>query len=82
MTPAEFRAARESLGLTGEALARVLHVNGSRIIRKWEAGEARVPGPVEVLMTILVEFPRIRRWIGIFEYEAVSNPDQKRPRSR
>ncbi len=60
MTPSEFRAAREGLGVSQEELAHLLGVNGSRIIRKWEAGENAVPEPVSILMKLL-KTPRLRR---------------------
>lgn len=48
MTPAEFKQARQSLGLTLSQLAAILDVD-SRTIRKWEAPESaltsRDPNP-------------------------------------
>lgn len=65
MTPTEFRAARGALGLTAEALARVLQVQGSRTIYKWESGERGVPGPVSVLMGLMIELASVRRYLRV-----------------
>lgn len=53
MTPAEFRHIRHALGLSTEGLARVLSVHSGRTVRRWEAGDRNIPGPVRVLMLIL-----------------------------
>jgi transcriptional regulator with XRE-family HTH domain len=45
MSPAEFRVAREYLGLTGDWLARRLDVN-PRTVRSWEQGRDPIPDGV------------------------------------
>lgn len=55
MTPAEFKSARQAIGLTQSALARRLGlspVNGDRSIRRWEGepGKRGIPGPVAELL--------------------------------
>lgn len=47
MTPAELRVVREWLGLTGEALGRLVGVR-DRTIRRWEAGQDVIPDGVRV----------------------------------
>ena len=44
MTPAEFKAARNTLGLSQNDLAEVwgMGKNGGRTIRRWEAGDLPV----------------------------------------
>ena len=42
MTPAELRVVREWLGLTGEALGLLIGVQ-DRTVRRWEAGQDRIP---------------------------------------
>ena len=53
MTPAEFRRIRRALGLSAQGLARLLQVSDGRTVRRWEAGDRDIPGPVRVLMLIL-----------------------------
>ena len=53
MTPAEFKAIRHRLGLSAQALARVLGVSDGRTVRRWEAGDRDIPGPARVLMLLL-----------------------------
>jgi transcriptional regulator with XRE-family HTH domain len=55
MTPAEFTAAREKLGLSKEALARILGVSSGRTVRWWESGGRPVTGPVALAMRLLLE---------------------------
>lgn len=45
MTPAELRLIRESLGLSGEDLARHLDV-AARTVRRWEHGHSPIPDGV------------------------------------
>ena len=53
MTPTVFRHIRQALGLSAEGLARVLQVSSGRTVRRWEAGDRDIPGPVRVLMLLL-----------------------------
>jgi DNA-binding transcriptional regulator YiaG len=54
MTPTQLKAARHSLGLSAEAFARLVRVGNGRTVRRWEAGEREIPGPVEVIVELLV----------------------------
>lgn len=47
MTPAEFKVAREFLGLTGDWLAEHLNVSG-RTVRHWEQGKYPIPDGVRL----------------------------------
>jgi DNA-binding transcriptional regulator YiaG len=49
MTPAEFRAIRLASVMTQAELAAWLRVD-LRTIQKWEGGERKIPGPVQLLM--------------------------------
>ena len=49
MNATEFKRLREAAGLTQHEVAAGLRVN-IRSVQKWEGGERKVPGPVEVLM--------------------------------
>lgn len=53
MTPATFKAIRQRAGLTQSALAKRLRISDLRTIRKWEAGEREISGPVSLLMELL-----------------------------
>src|SRR5260370_38952960 len=49
-TPAELKAARHALGFSADGLARMVRVEDGRTVRRWEAGEREIPGPVTVLL--------------------------------
>ncbi len=53
MTPATFKAIRQRAGLTQSGLAAVLRIGDLRTIRRWEAGEREISGPVTILMEML-----------------------------
>jgi len=62
MTPAEFRYIRHALGLSTQGLARLLQVSSGRTVRRWEAGDRDIPGPVRVLMLVmtgLINLPKV-----------------------
>lgn len=65
MTPEELRSIRHSLGLSAEAFARLVNVQGSRTVRKWEAAERDIPGPVTVLAKALSESQSVRNYFGV-----------------
>ena len=57
MTPANFRTARKTLGLTQTQMAKALRLspaNGSRSIRIWEKDGNTVPGPVQVAVGLML----------------------------
>ncbi len=54
LTPSLFRKWRKKMGLSQEKLANVLQVQSGRTVRRWEAGERKIPGPVKVLMKWLI----------------------------
>jgi DNA-binding transcriptional regulator YiaG len=53
MTPAIFQAIRQRAGLTQSGLAALLRIGDLRTIRRYEAGEREVSGPVSLLMEML-----------------------------
>ena len=59
MTPQEFRAAREQLGLSKAALARILGVSSGRTVAMWEHGERPVTGPVALAMRQQIRIKRL-----------------------
>lgn len=61
MTPADLRTARAALGLSAERFARVVGVASGRTVRRWEAGGQDIPGPVIVLVGLLLDLPAVRK---------------------
>ncbi|MDE3114178.1 MAG: helix-turn-helix domain-containing protein [Pseudomonadota bacterium] len=61
MTPADLKAARKELGLSQAEFARVVGVASDRTVRKWEDAERDIPGPVIVLVGLMLEMPAVRR---------------------
>jgi transcriptional regulator with XRE-family HTH domain len=55
--PDELKAARQVLGLSAEQLAQMVGVEGGgRTVRRWEAGEREIPGPVIVIMETAMSY--------------------------
>lgn len=65
MTPADLKSARLALGLTAEGFAKLVRVESGRTIRRWEAGERDIPGPVTVIVDLLLASPDARERCGI-----------------
>jgi DNA-binding transcriptional regulator YiaG len=63
VTPADLKAARHTLGLSAEGFARVVQVESGRTVRRWEAGDRDIPGPVKVLTKLLLDSPTVRRML-------------------
>jgi transcriptional regulator with XRE-family HTH domain len=57
-TPDDLRAARDFLGLSADDLARVVGVEDGRTVRRWEAGDRELPGPVIVVMETALGYLR------------------------
>lgn len=60
MTPADLRAARLRLGMTQAQLGAALRLDGddksrARTVRRWEAGEREIGGPVQVAVGLMLE---------------------------
>lgn len=65
MTPEELKAARHALGLSAEGFASFVGVQGGRTVRKWEAGDRDIPGPVVVLTRACLESSAVREYFGL-----------------
>lgn len=64
MTPMELREARHRLGLSANQFGRVVGLTPEkpgRTVRRWEAGENDIPGPVVVLTRLLLDCPAARK---------------------
>jgi transcriptional regulator with XRE-family HTH domain len=66
MSPAELRAIRGTLGLSGDALARYLGV-GPRALRRWEADGVisgrNVPPLVARVLRAAIQHPNVLVWL-------------------
>ena len=65
MTPAELKTARLSMGLSAEKFARLVRVESGRTVRRWEAGEREIPGPVVVITELLLASSDVRERLGV-----------------
>jgi len=65
LTPTELRSIRAALGLSAQGLARILGVAEGRTVRRWEAGDNDIPGPVAVLLDLLLHIPGARKHLGV-----------------
>lgn len=65
MTPAELRTARDAFGLSAEGFARLVGVSDGRTVRRWEAGDRAIPGPVIVIVSALLKSAAVRRHLGV-----------------
>ena len=57
-TPGDLKAAREFMGLSADGLARMLGIEDGRTVRRWEAGDRELPGPVVVVMETAIGYLR------------------------
>lgn len=68
MTAAELRALRHALGLSVDAFARLLRMQGAhagRTVRRWEAGESDIPGYVALVCDLVTQLPSVRAYLGL-----------------
>jgi len=65
MSPDEFKAARDSLGLSQKDLAEIFGISTDRTVRRWEEGERDIPGSVLVLMELCLNVPEVREYFDI-----------------
>lgn len=65
MTPAQFRRARKMLGLSQPELAELLDIASDRTLRRWEAGQLDIPGPVLLVMELIMEVPEVREYLDL-----------------
>ena len=68
MTPKQFQDLRERLGLSQAELALVLGIASDRTVRRWELGERDIPGPVIVLMKLIIRSAEARELLGLRRY--------------
>ena len=56
MTPIQLKRAIATIGISQEALGRMLGHPSGRTVRRWLAGERNTPAPVEKLLTAMIKF--------------------------
>ena len=54
MTPEKFKTGRLALGLTQDALGAFLNIS-TRQVRRYEKGKSEIPGPLAILIDILID---------------------------
>ena len=62
MTPAEFKEARQSLGLTAEAFASILGYTGASYIYKLEGGSKAVTPQAAIAIRAMLAFGLPDQW--------------------
>jgi len=62
MTPADYRALRERLGLTQAATARLCDVD-TRTVQRWQSGARDIPPPVQRLLRACERDPSLAQWL-------------------
>ena len=65
LTPHDLKTARHALGLSAEGFARWVNVGDGRTVRRWEAGDRDIPGPVQVLLRAAMESAAVRDYFGL-----------------
>ena len=54
MTPTEFKDARNELGLSANKMAQALGLADGRTVRRYEAGDRPIPGPVIIALGYMI----------------------------
>lgn len=53
VTPYELKAIRKRHGLTQRDIAKLLRIEDDRTVRRWEAGDRAISGPVQILLEMV-----------------------------
>ena len=62
LTPQQLKQARAELKLSASGFARLVMVEDGRTVRRWEAGERSIPGPVIVIVHAILSSPAVREY--------------------
>ncbi|NDB67349.1 MAG: hypothetical protein EB015_04955 [Methylocystaceae bacterium] len=65
MTADELKSTRHALGLSAEGFVRLVQVESGRTVRRWEAGDSPIPGPVIVLVQAIIRSAALRQYFGL-----------------
>jgi hypothetical protein len=79
MTPAAYRDALNKLGLSPEDMAERLHLHRTKIYKRL-AGDSRVPWAEELLIALMLRYPRIYERLTGSQIERPSKGAPKRRR--
>ena len=65
MSPSAFKSARRTLNLSVEGCADLLRLgaHGGDTVRRWERGARDIPGPVVVLMELLLRYNEVQEML-------------------
>lgn len=56
---------RKLLGLSANSFADRFGIDDGRTVRRYEAGDRRIPGPLIVLLRLVMESPEVRLHMGL-----------------
>ena len=65
MSPDEFKQVRRRLRLTQIDFAELVGVRSDRTVRRWEEGTKEIPGPVELLVELMLEVPEVLDYLDL-----------------
>lgn len=65
MTSEELKTARRAFGLSQSEFAQLFKVKADRTVRRWEEGEQEIPGPIIVLLELLLDCREARQALGL-----------------
>lgn len=65
MNADRFKTIRHALGLSADQLAKLVGVSDGRTIRRWEAEDRDIPGPVAVLLEAIMDSKDVRAYFKI-----------------
>jgi transcriptional regulator with XRE-family HTH domain len=68
MTPTELRTARTELGLSAQAFARLIGVHDGRTVRRWEHGEAPIPGLLPLYLDLRLMLQDVLQTVPLIAY--------------
>lgn len=65
MSPEEFKKVRYRLGMSQNDFADMIGLGSDRTVRRWEEGVKDIPGPVELLLELIVKIPEVREYLEL-----------------
>lgn len=68
MEPDELTAAMKALGLSLDEFTVCFGIANPRTVRRWQTGEKEPPGPVIVMIDLLLNCPAAREYMRVGEF--------------